>query len=94
MCVAIRRRRARGRPRHTRRASAGSALRIAGVVLEQSTTRIVGGRRRRWTPCAGTEVRRPGRRRRRRNLERDKSHFVGAGSGVRAVTLVGRRDRV
>ena len=94
MCVANRRRRARGRPKHTRNASAGSALRIVDVVVGQSTTRIAGDRCRRRTLCAGTEVRHLGRHQRTRILGRDKSHFVGAGSGARALTLVGRRDRV
>ena len=96
MCVANLRRRARGRPRHTRNALAGGglALKIVDVVVGQSTTRIAGDRCRRRTPCAGTEVRHLGRHQRTRILGRDKSHFGGAGSGARALTLVGRRDRV
>jgi hypothetical protein len=88
MCAANQRRRARGRPRRTQSASAGSALGLVGVVVGRRTTGIAGGRSHRWTPCAGTEVRRLGPRRRTRILGRDTSHFVRAGSGARVVTLV------
>lgn len=85
-CAANRRPRARGRPRRTQGALVGWAQKPVAVVAGRSTMRSACARTRTWTPCAGTSIRRLGRRRRTRTLGRGNSYFAGAGSGARAET--------
>lgn len=88
MCAANWLPRGRGRPTRTRGASAEWASEPKTMVAGRSTMRSAGARTRRWTPFAGTAVHRPGHRRHTRTLGRGNySHFAGAGSGVRAMTL-------